>query len=64
MYKSQNIENFIFVGVLNRRQIYWNMSLSCFGFVIIYWPTEQQRLSNALSWRSYLVLKEGEAGYD
>jgi hypothetical protein len=50
--------------VLNRRQASWNMSLSRFDFVITYWPRKQQELSDALSRRSYLVPKEGEAAYE
>jgi hypothetical protein len=49
------------VHILNRRQAHWNMSLSRFDFVIIYRPGKQQRLSDVLSRRSYLVPKEGEA---
>jgi len=50
--------------VLNRRQARWNMSLSRFDFVITYWPTKQQGLSDALSRRSYLTPKAGEATFD
>ena len=47
--------------VLNRRQARWNMSLSRFNFSIRYRPGKQHGLSDALSRRSYLVPKEGEA---
>ena len=40
------------------------MSLSQFDFVIIYRPGKQQRLSDALSRRSYLAPKAGEAAFD
>jgi hypothetical protein len=50
--------------VLNRRQALWNMSLSQFDFVITYRPEKQQGLSDALSRRSYLASKEGEATYE
>ena len=38
--------------------------LSRFDFVIIYRPGKQQGLSNALSRRSYLAPKAGEAAFD
>ena len=50
--------------VLNRRQARLNMSLSRFDFVITYWPGKQQGLSDALSRRSYLAPKVGEAAFD
>ena len=50
--------------VLNRRQARWNMSLSRFDFVITYRPGKQQGLSDALSRRSYLAPKVGEAAFD
>ena len=50
--------------VLNRRQAQWNMSLSRFDFVITYRPGKQQGLSDALSRRSYLAPKAGEAAFD
>ena len=37
------------------------MSLSRFDFIITYWLEKQQRLSDALLRRSYLMLKIGEA---
>jgi hypothetical protein len=40
------------------------MSLSQFDFVITYRPEKQQGLSDALSRRSYLASKEGEATYE
>ena len=50
--------------VLNRRQTRWNMSLSWFDFIITYRPRKQQGLSDALSRRSYLAPKVGEATFD
>jgi hypothetical protein len=50
--------------VLNRRQGCCNLSLSCFNFIITYRPGSQQRRSNTLSRRSYLIPKEGDAAYD
>ena len=40
------------------------MSLLPFDFVIIYSPGKQQGLSDALSRRSYLAPKVGEATFD
>ena len=40
------------------------MSLSRFNFGIVHRPRNQQGLSNALSKRSNLIPKEGEAAYD
>ena len=40
------------------------MSLSRFDFIITYRPGKQQGLSDALSRRSYLAPREGEAAYD
>jgi len=60
----KNLEYFMSARVLNRRQARWNMSLSRFDFVITYRPGKQQGLSDALSRRSYLAPKEGEAAYD
>jgi hypothetical protein len=64
MYSDhKNLESFITTRVLNHCQAHWNMSLSRFDFVITYQPRKQQGLSNVLSWRSYLILKEGEVAY-
>ena len=52
------------LGVLNRRQARWNMSLFKFDFVITYRPKKQQGLSNAFLRRSYLAPKAGEAAFD
>ena len=60
----KNLEYFMSARVLNHRQARWNMSLSRFHFVITYRPGRQQGLSNALSRRSYLALKAGEAAFD
>jgi hypothetical protein len=60
----KNLEYFMAARILNRRQARWNMSLSQFDFVITYRPGKQQGLSNALSRRSYLAPKEGEAAYE
>lgn len=60
----KNLEYFMSARVLNRRQARWNMSLSRFDFVIFYRPGKQQGLSDALSRRSYLVPKAGEAAFD
>jgi hypothetical protein len=58
------LKYFITTRVLNPRQACWNMSLSQFDFVITYRPGKQQGLSDALSRRSYLAPKEGEATYE
>jgi hypothetical protein len=60
----KNLEYFMSARVLNRRQARWNMSLSRFDFVINYRPGKQQGLSDALSRRSYLAPKAGEAAFD
>ncbi len=60
----KNLEYFMSARVLNRRQARWNMSLSRFDFCITYRPGKQQGLSDALSRRSYLAPKEGDAAYD
>ena len=60
----KNLEYFMTSRVLNRRQARWNMSLSRFDFVITYRPGKQQGLSDALSRRSYLVPKVGEAAFE
>ena len=60
----KNLEYFMSARVLNRRQARWNMSLSRFDFIITYRPGKQQGLSDALSRRSYLAPKVGEAAFD
>ena len=60
----KNLEYFMTARVLNRRQARWNMSLSRFDFVINYRPGKQQGLSDALSRRSYLAPRAGEAAFD
>lgn len=60
----KNLEYFMSARILNRRQARWNMSLSRFDFVITYRPGKQQGLSDALSRRSYLAPKAGEAAFD
>ena len=60
----KNLEYFMSFRVLNRHQARWNMSLSRFNFVITYRPEKQQGLSDALSRRSYLAPKAGEAAFD
>ena len=60
----KNLEYFMSARVLNRRQARWNMSLSRFDFIIIYRPGKEQRLFDALSRRSYLAPKAGEATFD
>jgi hypothetical protein len=60
----KNLEYFMSARVLNRRQARWNMSMSRFDFVITYRPGKQQGLSDALSRRSYLTPKAGEAAFD
>ena len=60
----KNLEYFILAQIQNRRQARWNMSLSRLDFVITYRPGKQQGLSDALSRRSYLVPKAGEAAFD
>ena len=60
----KNLEYFMSAQLLHRRQARWNMSLSRFDFVITYRPKKQQGLSDALSRRSYLAPKAGEAAFD
>ena len=60
----KNLEYFMSSRVLNRRQARWSISLSRFDFVITYRPGSQQGKSDALSRRSYLAPKEGDAAYD
>ena len=60
----KNLEYFMSTRVLNWRQARWNMSLSRFDFGIVHQLGKQQGLSNALSRRSNLIPKEGEATYD
>lgn len=60
----KNLEYFTTARVLNRRQARWNMSLSRFDFIITYRPGRQQGLSDALSRRSYLAPKAGDAAFD
>jgi hypothetical protein len=60
----KNLEYFMTTRVLNCRQARWNMSLSQFGFIITYRPGKQQGLFDALSRRSYLAPREGEATYE
>ena len=60
----KNLEYFMSTHVLNRRQARWNMSLSKFDFGIVDRLGKQQGLSDALSRRSNLIPKEGEAAYD
>ena len=60
----KNLEYFMSVRILNRRQARWNMSLSRFDFVITYRPGKQQGLSDALSRRSYLAPRVGDAAFD
>jgi hypothetical protein len=50
--------------VLNQRQARWNISLSCFNFIIMYRHRFQQDQSDALSRRSYLASKERDVAYD
>jgi hypothetical protein len=38
----KNLEYFMSVQVLNRRQARWSISLSCFNFMITYCPSSQQ----------------------
>ena len=60
-YKDhKNLEYFTSAWVLNWRQVRWSMSLSRFDFVITYWLGTLRRKLDALSRRSYLVLKEGD----
>jgi len=60
----KNLEYFMSARVLNRRQARWSMALSRFDFKITYRPGKQQGLSDALSRRSYLAPKEGDASFD
>jgi hypothetical protein len=54
----------MFAQVLNRRQACWSILLFRFNFMITYRPRSQQGRSDALSRRSYLAAKEGNAAYD
>jgi hypothetical protein len=54
----KNLEYFMSVQVLNQRQARWNVSLSCFDFVITYRPGNLQRKHDALLRQSYLAPKE------
>lgn len=60
----KNLEYFMSSRVLNRRQARWSISLSRFNFVITYRPGAQQGKPDALSRRSYLMPKEGDAAFD
>jgi hypothetical protein len=60
----KNLKYFITTRVFNCYQARWNMLLSWFDFVITYRPRKQQGLFDALSRRSYLGPKEGEATYE
>jgi hypothetical protein len=60
----KNLEYFMTTRVLNCRQVYWNVPLSRFEFIITYRPGKQQGLFDALSRWSYLAPKEGEAAYE
>jgi len=60
----KNLKYYILACVLNRCQACWNMSSSRFDFIITYWPKKQKKLSDALSWRSYITLKVGALEYD
>jgi hypothetical protein len=60
----KNLLYFMTSRVLNRRQARWALSLSRFDFVITYRPGIQQGKSDALSRRSFLAPKEGDAAYD
>ena len=60
----KNLEYFMSTRVLNRRQARWNISLSRFDFGIVHRPGKQQGLLDALSKRSNLIPKEGEAAYN
>ena len=60
----KNLEYFMSTRILNRRQTRWNMPLSRFDFEIVHRSRKQQGLSEALSRRSNLIPKEGEAAYD
>lgn len=60
----KNLEYFMLAWILNRHKVRWNMSLSRFDFIITYRLGKQQGLSNALSRRSYLMPKAGEAVFD
>jgi len=60
----KNLKYFMSIHVLNHCKALWNMSLSRFDFTIINQPSNQKRLSNALSRQSYFIPKEGEVAYD
>jgi len=54
----KNLGYFIFVHVLNHHQTHWNILLSCFDFILIYQLQKQQGLSNVLSQKSHVTLRE------
>jgi len=58
-YDHKNFQYFMMACVLK-----WALSLFQFRFVITYHPRRQQGKLDALSHRSYLVPKEGDAAYD
>ena len=60
----KNLEYFMSAKVLNRRQARWSILLSHFNFIITYRPGSQQVHSDALSRRTYLAPREGDAAYD
>ncbi|MCO5566654.1 hypothetical protein L7F22_020332 [Adiantum nelumboides] len=60
----KNLEYFMASRVLNRRQARWSGILSRFDSVISYRPGHQQGKPDALSRRSYLAPKEGDASFD
>jgi len=60
----KNLKYFMSPYVLKHCQALWNIALFCFDFTITYEPERQEGLSDALSWRSYLVSKKEEAPYN
>ncbi|MCO5585599.1 hypothetical protein L7F22_039534 [Adiantum nelumboides] len=60
----KNLEYFMASRVLNRCRARWSGILSRFNFVISYRPGHQQGKPDALSRRSYLTPKEGDAAFD
>ena len=60
----KNLTYFQSARVLNRRQARWAQFLTHFDFKITFRPGRQQGKANALSRRSYLALRLGEAAFD
>ena len=60
----QNLEYFQTARLLKRRQARWHVLLSRFQYVIKYRPGADQGKLDALSRRSYLAPRPGDAAFD